>query len=177
MNITNIILYPNNKTAAMIENLDDWPMVFQASLVAPEYINFVILLFAVYGMYQGIEIQHPLYAILFLNLIVPLCFTVVDMIGFVFMSCNKYVTLSNTNSGCSIYFHCTSWCLSSIIRYIYIVAPDWIHNVIPNARRQCYITFGVAFLFSVSLSAPVYSYAKYLGKFYVTLNIWQMDNL
>ena len=139
--------------------------------MAPEYFNFVILLFAVYGMYHGIEIQHPLYAILFLNLIVPLCFTVIDMIAFVFISSNSFMVLSKACSGCSIFFHCTAWCLSSIIRYIYIVSPDWIDNLLPNARSQCYLTFGAAFIFFVSLSAPVFSYAKYLGKFFTTITI------
>ena len=155
----------------MIEDLDKWPLVLQSILVVPEYFNLIILLLAVYGMYHGIEIHHPLYAILFLNLIVPLLFTVVDMIAFVFISCNNYVTLSNTNSGFSLFFHCTSWCLSSIIRYIYIVAPDWIHNHIPNARSQCYATFGMAILFSFSLFAPSISYAMYLGKFFATLTL------
>ena len=153
----------------MIENVNDSSMVLQATLVAPEYFNFVILLLAVYGMYHGIEIQHPLYAILLLNLIIPLCFTIVDMTAFVFISSNKYITLSNTNSGFSLFFHCTSWCLSSIIRYIYIVAPDWIDNHIPNAQSQCYVAFIMAFLFSFLLFTPSISYSMYLGKFYIIL--------
>ena len=163
----------------MIEDVDKWPMVLQDILVVPEYLNLVILLLAVYGMYQGIEIHHPLYAILFLNLIVPLLFTVVDIIAFVFISSNKYITMTNTNCGFCLFFHCTSWCLSSIIRYIYIVAPDWIHQLIPNVKSQCCATFGIAFLFSFSLFAPSISYAMYLGKFYTTLKncywifVWQ----
>ena len=155
----------------MIENVDDLSMVLQATLVAPEYFNLVILLLAVYGMYHGIEIQHPLYAVLFLNLIIPLFFTIVDMIAFVFISSNRYITLSNTNSGFSLFFHCTSWCLSSIIRYIYIVAPDWIHSHISNAQSQCYTAFGMAFLFSFLLFAPSLSYSMYLGKFYAILKL------
>ena len=157
------------RTLAMIESVDDWPMVLQVALVAPEYLNLVILLFAVYGMYQGIEIQHPLYAILFLNLIVPLCLTIVDTIAYGFISSNKYITLINTNSGFCLHFHCTSWCVSSIVRYIYIVAPDWIDNLIPNARSQCYAIFGIHFLFSLSMFAPSTSYVMYLGMFCATL--------
>ena len=150
----------------MIENIDCWPMVLQATLVAPEYLNFVVLLLAVYGMYQGIEIQHPLYSVLFLNLIIPLCLTVINIIGFVFITSSKYITLSNSNSAFCIIFHNTCWCLSSIIRYIYIISPDWIQNLIPNARIQYFVTHILAVMMSFLLSAPIFSYAMYLGKFH-----------
>ena len=157
----------------MIENIDDWPMFLQATLVAPEYLNFVVLLLAVYGMYQGVEIQHPLYSVLFLNLIIPLCLTATNMIGFVFIPCSKYIILSNSNSAFCIYFHCKCWCLSSIIRYKYIVSPDWIHNLIPNSRTQCIATYVMAFVMSFLLSAPMFSYAIYLGKFH---NVFGLKN-
>ena len=51
-------------------------------LIVPEYFNLIVLIVGVYGMYQGIEITHPLYAILFVNLIVPLCFTSMDLVMF-----------------------------------------------------------------------------------------------
>ena len=150
----------------MIENIDDWPLFLQATLVAPEYINFIFLLLAAYGMYQGVEIQHPLYSVLFLNLIIPLCLTVTNIIGFVFIPCSKYITLSNSNSAFCMYFHCTCWCLSSIIRYIYIISPDWIHNLMPSVRYQCFVTHVIAVLMSFLVSSPMFSYAIYLGKFY-----------
>ena len=156
----------SNKTSLMIENIDDWPMVLQATLVAPEYLNFFVLLLAVYGMYQRVEIHHPLYAVLFLNLIIPLCFSLIDMIGFMFLTPNKYITLSNTNSVFCIYLHCTCWCVTSIIRYIYIIYPDWINNLTPSARIQFFATYTMVLILTFLLSAPMYSYAIYLGKFH-----------
>ena len=161
----------SNNNSLGIENIDHWPIFLQATLVAPEYLNFVVLLLAVYGMYQGVEIQHPLFAVLFLNLITPLCFTAIDMIGFMMIPSSKYITLSNNNSLFCVYFHCTCWCLSSIIRYIYIVSPDWIHNLIPNTRTQCFATYIMAFVMSFLLSTPMYSYIMYLGKLHDCLLI------
>jgi hypothetical protein len=39
-------------------------------VVLPDCANVTVLLIGLYGMYQGIEVQHPLYAVLFLNLAV-----------------------------------------------------------------------------------------------------------
>ena len=169
-------------TSLLIENIDHWPMELQATLVAPEYLNFFVLLLAVYGMYQGVEIKHPLYAVLFLNLIIPLCFTVIDMIGFVFLTSSKYITLSNTNSVFCIYLHCICWCLASIIRYIYIIYPDWINNLTPSVRTQYFATYTIAFILTFLLSAPMYSYAMYLGKFHDAFmpsitSIWEVRML
>ena len=39
-----------------------------ASIIAPEIIEFPFLVFAMRAMYQGIEIDHPVFALLFYNL-------------------------------------------------------------------------------------------------------------
>ena len=79
------------------------------TLVIPELIYLFIFLLGIYGMYQGIEIQHPLYAVLFLNLLVPSTFTAVNIIAFPFISTEKYIKVSNLSSALCLYFHCTSW--------------------------------------------------------------------
>jgi hypothetical protein len=128
-----------------------------------EYLNLIFLLLGLYGMYQGVEIQHPLYAILFLNLSVALFFTALDTIAFNFIPSDKFLTLSNTISGLSLFFHCTCWCMTSIIRYIYIFHDNWIQDFMPSHKRQCHSAFALSILFSVGLSVPVYGYAFYLG--------------
>ena len=142
---------------------EDWALILQAILIAPECLNCIFLLMGIYGMYQGIEIQHPLYAMMFLNLIVALFFTILDLIAFFFISTDRFVSISNASSGFTLFFHCTCWCVTSIIRYVYIVHEAWIHNVMPSHRRQSYLAFGFSFILFLTLSFPPIGYAMYLG--------------
>jgi hypothetical protein len=45
----------------------------------------------------------------------------------------------NLGSGLSLDFHVTSWCVTSVIRYVYIEHDEWIHGRVPDVRRQGYI--------------------------------------
>jgi uncharacterized membrane protein len=54
---------------------ENWIVIVQSAMIVPDFFNCVVLLLGIYGMYHGIEIQHPLYAIMFLNLIIALLFT------------------------------------------------------------------------------------------------------
>ena len=83
------------------------------------------LFLVVYGMYQGIEILHPLHVVLFADIIFPIIFTVVSIIGF------------NLSNAFSLYFHCSCWRVTSVIRYIYNLHENWIHKVLPNSKFQC----------------------------------------
>ena len=38
-------------------------------LILPETLNLIFLISGVTGMYNGVEIQHPLYTVLFTNLV------------------------------------------------------------------------------------------------------------
>jgi hypothetical protein len=136
----------------------------QITLIAPDYVGLLILSSGLYGMYQGIEVQHPLYAILFINLIIPSVLSMVDILAFVVIApIEKYIMLTNVNSCISTFFHFTCWCLSSIIRYIYMVHENKLHEVIPSMKRQCHIAIALAIIFSIALSAPLLGYAVYLG--------------
>ena len=109
-----------------------WFFIVQILCVLPEYINLFFLTCGLYGMYQGIEIGHPVYAVLFLNLIVSTMSTVLDIVVFFFISTNKYVLFSNLVNALSVFFHCTSWCVTSVLRFVYIIGGDCFHNFIPN---------------------------------------------
>jgi hypothetical protein len=102
---------------------------------------------------------------------VALFFTMIDIIAFVFLTADKFMTLTNTNIGLSLLFHCTSWCITSIVRYIYIAHNDWIHRKIPSHKKQCRAAFVMAFTMSLSLAFPVYGYALFLGKCFNYLKV------
>lgn len=54
-----------------------------ATAISLDVLELAILPFGIYVMYQGIEISHPIYAMLFANLIVPFAATVVNLVALV----------------------------------------------------------------------------------------------
>ena len=55
-----------------LDSTPDPGLAISIFVISPEIVCFFLLAVGVYAMYNGIEIQHPLYAILFFNLVVPL---------------------------------------------------------------------------------------------------------
>ena len=52
-----------------------------ASVVAPEFIELVFLGIGISGMYHGIDIDHPVYAMLFCDVVVAAVVTVVNVVA------------------------------------------------------------------------------------------------
>ena len=90
--------------------------VLNVALIIPESVNLSLLILGIYGMYQGIQIIHPLYAILFLNLIIQALSSLLSCISFPFLATEKFVRLSNGNNSLALLLHCTAWCLTSMLR-------------------------------------------------------------
>jgi len=114
-------------------------------------------------MYQGIEIGHPLYAVLFANLILPMAFSLMNIIGFAFMPQISYYILANTSNAMSIFFHCTCWCTTSLIRYLYIIKPDWLHKKLPSIKVQCLTALVLTITFACFLTLPMIGYGLHIG--------------
>ena len=136
----------------------------QILCVVPECINLFFLLIAIYGMYVGIEIHHPLYAIMFLDLIVALIFTLINIVTFFVVTIEKFIQVSNACNCLSLFFHFTCWCLASCIRFVYIAHSEWIHSVVPSAQKQYKLAVLLALLCWFSMCAPLFLYGWYLGK-------------
>ena len=64
---------------------------FRAENPCLETCNALLLSMGVLGMYHGIEILHPLYMVLFGNLIVPLISTVSNLLLFLLISFDRFV--------------------------------------------------------------------------------------
>jgi hypothetical protein len=92
-------------------------------------------------MYHGIEIQHPLNAMMLLYLIIAFFLLKLDLIAFFFVSSERFVSISNANSGCTLFFHCTCWCVTSIIRYLYIcqTCKDRSNLISSNIQGDCIV--------------------------------------
>ena len=133
-------------------------------LVVPECFNLLLLFLGVYGMYQGVEIQHPLYAILFADMIVPMISSLVNIVSFPFVPVLKYIVWSNLSTVICLFFHCTCWCVTSAIRYIYIVHENWLQRVVPNVNLQCWAAFISTIVLALCCTIPMFAYGSSVGK-------------
>jgi len=142
---------------------DQLPLALEAILITPELLNFVLLLIGINGMYKGIEIQHPLYSILFLNLTFAWFSTLINATAFNFVTDGTYLRLANSTSSFALYFHVICWLVTTVIRYLYILHDVWLHKTIPNAQVQCFISIGSVFGLTMALASPSFGYALLLG--------------
>ena len=159
-----------NNTSRHRDEADSFSIFIQSLLILPECANFIFLLLGLYGMYHGIEIQHPLYAILFVNLIIAFSTSAVDLFVFMILPSKRYVIFSNLMSNIGLLNHCSSWCVSSILRFIYIVYDDWLHSNISSVKLQCALAIiceqSLALILGLPVLAVVISFGKYiLNKF------------
>ena len=161
----------NTTTQVYWNEIGSDSLFLQYLLIFPEYVNFIFLFLGIYGMYHGIEIQHPLYTVLFVNLNVACISSAVNIIGFELIPVHKYAVLSNLTNSQSLYFHCTSWCITSILRYIYIFHEDQVHNTILSARLKCFLAIVASFGFSCIQSSPVFVVIIYFGNYLLTADI------
>ena len=134
-------------------------------IIIPELINMAFLLLGIYGMYRGIEVQHPLYAILFFNLIVSLLSSIINTSACGFISLDQYFMLSGMINAFSILFHGTCWLLSSLIRYLYIMHNDWLFSKFPDVKKQCWIALGFEIALGIMFMMPTLGNFIYLGNY------------
>jgi hypothetical protein len=129
-------LQDNFKNSTNISQLENEFLFVQMS---PGCINTFLLSVGLYQMYSGIEIAHPVYAVLFCNLLVTLISSMIDVFIFPFITILSYSVLVNGSCITCFLFHCCSWCILSCLRYLYIVHSKWLHDRLPNSRTVCVI--------------------------------------
>jgi len=133
--------------------------------IIPEYFNIFILLAVIYGMFCGIEVGHPIYAVLFINLIVPLCATLAEILFFYIIEDSQFfLLLQNFFGSTCLIFHLYAWCVTSVMRYIYIVHENWIHSKIPNIKIQGMLTCTFTVAAVMVILMILISYAASLGE-------------
>ena len=102
----------------------------------PEVVALPIFCAAIYIMYRGVEIDHPVFRILFNNLIFQLLSNVVILTGLLTVD-NRKIALMFPQFG-NIFdrlFHHTSWMMLSCLRYCYVAKSDWLHSKWPDPKR------------------------------------------
>ena len=161
----------HNYTITELDALDydQFSLALRLNVAYPEYFNLITLLLGMYGMYQGVEIQHPLYSVLLVNLIVSWFSSILNCIAFVLLPTLLYLKLTVSGSAIVLYFHCICWLLTNIIRHVYIVHDIWLHKMIPNVKVQCGIAVGLAFTMTLLLASPT-AYVFYKGSIFELMN-------
>jgi hypothetical protein len=113
---------------------DDFSTSFQILIVSVEIIEWPILLLGVLGMFFGLEISHPVYSVLFCNLLTSF---ICSSLNIVMLLSVSYRTFANfailANYACNV-FHCCCWCVISILRYLILVKRNWTNNRYPDLR-------------------------------------------
>ena len=107
---------------------------FHLIVMVPGLLNITVLLILSCQMYFAIEVAHPIYTILFINLLITTLSFVLDVFVFPFMTGFKYNTLVIWNNTISWLFQCCCWYILSVLRYMYLVHSEWVHNKFQNQR-------------------------------------------
>ena len=135
--------------------------------VIPEYINLFLLIMAICGMYRGIEVGHPIYAVLFLNLIIPFCATLAQICLFFFIENQQYLMIGTFLGAFCLLFHCNTWCITSVVRYIYIAHENWVHSKIPSMKIQsilaCITTIALVLFMLLIITVYAVSLSKLIS--------------
>ena len=138
-------------------------------IVAPDYLNLVFLSIGQYGMYQGIEILHPLYSVLFMNLITSWLSSLINVAVFPFTQTLDQVKLTNAGSALVLFFHSVCWLMTCIVRHLYIVNDVWLHSKVQSAKVQSKIAIISVIVLTTALAFPCFAYLRHLGKYYSCL--------
>ena len=62
-----------------------------------DIVNLLLLILGIYGMYNGIEICHPLYMVLFINLVQATISTAANLFFFPFIAFDQYIKVWHLN--------------------------------------------------------------------------------
>ena len=157
----------SNSTNSSLSMVEDASSLVQVFFVSPEIFNLLILVPTTYGFYQGIEIQHPLYAVLFFNLMISLANSIISIAGFVLLPFKYFVQHLNVMNILHLFFLCSNWCVTSVIRYIYILHENWLHTLIPSPKLRCYTAIGFSLAFALLQCAPIAAVVFPLGELYI----------
>jgi hypothetical protein len=108
---------------------------FKVAAVIPEVSNLFLFSAGIYGMYQGTDINHPIYALLFSNLIFPLVATIINFVILTFTTFDQWMRGSVITNYLATLFHLVSWSLISVLRFLYLEHPTWLDNKCPDVKK------------------------------------------
>ena len=153
-----------NETSNFFTTADNSSSLVQVIIMGLESFNLLLLVPVTFSFYQGIEIQHPLYAVLFYNLIVSIVNSAISVLGCFVLPFKTYVRLLNVLNLVHLFYLCSNWSVTSVIRYVYILHDSWLHTILPSPKIKCCLAIGFSVLFALLQSSPVVAVGLQLGK-------------
>ena len=133
-------------------------------VLLPEVFALPIFVAAIYVMYRGVEIDHPVFRIIFNNLIFQLTITAIVILFQLLSSIrNNAILASELANLAGLLFHNSTWLILSFLRYAYKVKPDLLHSKFPDPGQIskysqaavisfCFLTLAAMFaIFSISM--------------------------
>ena len=120
-----------------------------------EIISSVVLFTGTYLVYKEIEIRHPVYAVIFCDLLVSLVSSVISIAIFPFsIGAFRYTAASNLISLLCLHFHCCCWSILSVLRYLYINHPHWLDETFPEFKGLLGVSFSaLGILFTINVTS------------------------
>ncbi len=106
-----------------------------------------------YNIYKGIEISHPVYAVVFCDHFINLVSSLINVAILPFVINYKYTVLVNGNNGLCLVFNSCCWCILSLLRYLYVTKKTWLENKFPEPVRLLKVSFsalGILAILNVS---------------------------
>jgi hypothetical protein len=122
----------NTEDSEQSQTADPSVMYFQVSC---EVFNTAFLSAGSFLFYYGIEITHPVYAVLFCNLITALVTSVINTLVTPMLRSTLYTPITNSINVACWYFHCCCWCIVSVLRYNYIINQEWLEQRWPDSKK------------------------------------------
>jgi len=140
-----------------LERMENFGSLLSISTFLPELISLPVLAVTILVMYQGVEIDHPIYKVLFNNLIFLLFFTVLIICSAFPTNMKIFINVSGFGNLISLLHHHSSWMVLSGLRYAYIVKPDWLHSTWPDVKQLRIVSVSLVYItLIIPLSLELY---------------------
>jgi len=139
--------------------MENFSSKFGIFTLLPEIVSLPIFGTAIVIMYQGVEIEHPVYSVLFNNLVFPFFVNIVIICSAFPSNMKIFLNVSVFGNMISLLHHHSSWMVLSGLRYAYIVKPDWLHSTWPDVKHLRCISLAtvyISFTLFVSLALSIF---------------------
>jgi hypothetical protein len=140
-----------------VERMANFGNTLSILTLLTELVSLPVLAGAILIMFQGVEINHPVYSVLFDNLIFSFFITAITIISAFASNIKIFLNVSAFGNMISLLHHHSSWMVLSGLRYAYIVKPDWLHSTWPDVKRLRNMSVAIVYIFLIVFVALAFS--------------------
>ena len=148
-----------------------WSPYLIIFITIPDIANLLFLTIGLFVMYNGIEIRHPIYAVLFVNILVAALSALINIVCINLVDKSIFLVIANASNTWYMLFHCTTWSVTSVLRYLYILHDRWIDKTFPDQRRLTSVSILAVFLIFFAVLTPFICIILSLGKQLKVINL------